>query len=88
MVKYLDRIRVSNNDAVVSAIHEDDTVEVVYKNSGKDVYEDARLAEGKWAFVHEGVVAGYARGKRRLNEAVQKLNMSPELRSRLERPGK
>lgn len=82
MIKYLDRIKASDNDAVVSKVYEDGKVEVVYKN-GQVVYEDAHLVDGKWEFVHKGAGAGYAKGKDRLRDAVAKLNMSAELRHRL-----
>ncbi len=85
MAQYLDRIRIGKTDAVISAIHDDGTVEVVYNSGIKDVYEDAKLEDGQWTFVEPGVSAGYAQGKPRLQEAVAKLNMSPELRHRLER---
>ncbi len=84
MTQYLDRIRIGDTAAVISKVYDDTKVEVVYSSGVHDVYEDAHLVEGKWDFVNPEVSAGYTRGKQRLEEAVEKLNRSPELRSRLE----
>lgn len=84
MVKYLDRVRVNGKDSVVSNIYSERTIEVVYVDDlGRDIYEDAHMVDGSWKFTHDGPAGGYARGKDRLKEAVQKLHMSPESRSRL-----
>lgn len=84
MVKCLDRVYVSGKDGVVSDVKADGTIEVVYVDDlGRDIYEDAHMLEGKWRFIHAGPAGGYAQSKDRLKEAVQKLHMSPETRSRL-----
>jgi hypothetical protein len=88
MVKYLDRVRIGQNtDGVVSSVYDENNIEFVYidHSSKKNIYEDAVLIDGEWKFKEEGVAGGYADGKDRLAEAVQKLNRSWEQRLRLER---
>lgn len=73
MVNIFDKIRISNIEAVVNKVHENGTVEVVYKDGNKHIYEDAENKHGEWEFVNDGPAGGYADGKRGFEDAIHKL---------------
>lgn len=84
MVKPLDRIMIGKVAGVIARINDDGTCTAVYNSGVHDVYEDVKFEDGKWSFVHSGVDAGYTKNAPHMQDAVRVLNMSPELRARIE----
>ena len=74
MVNILDKIRISNIEAVVNKVYENGTVEVVYKDGNKHIYKNAKIIDGEWEFVNPSPFGGYADGKRNYEDAIQKLD--------------
>lgn len=74
MIKPLDIIMIGQTRAVVSKVYENGSVEVVYKNAGKHVNEDAVFLDEEWKFKYEGVGGGYADKYPRLANAIRILD--------------
>jgi len=64
---------IGNRRAIISEIHGDGDVEVVYEDSGKHINEDAIWVEDKWEFKTGTVSGGYADNYPRLQDAIRKL---------------
>jgi len=64
---------IGNTRCVVSEVYDDNSVEVVYLDSGKHVNEDAVFDGKVWIFKNTGVGGGYADKYGRLEEAIRML---------------
>lgn len=55
MIKIRDKIKVSNVNAIVVKVFDDNTLKIIYKNNGYRVLDDVKFINGLWKFEQSGV---------------------------------